>query len=269
MPIVVSGGVDASKSLVLWNNILNISTITQSGTQAGYPAINAAKDPATWSEWRASSGGATYMQANIPAGGGNRIVNAVGISAHNLATTATNVSIQYSSNGTDWTLATAIYSPLTNEDIILYFPTVNAQYWRINMLAGLGSIGVVFLGNALLMPHTPVDSYVPLHHARQYNKMFNDSIKGHFLGNRVMAAGAETDIDFGFVQRDWADGPLRGFEDHYNKGGTFFYAGWPGGKPQDIGYCRARGEDEVMSVEYIEADKLTSLSFGVRAYVGT
>lgn len=268
MPVIVNGAVDGSKSHILWDNVLSRSNITQAGTMPQYPAINAAKDPNTWSSWRASGGSATYLTANVPAGSGNRNIGALGVAAHNLATTATNISVQYSTDGSSWTLAAPIYSPLTDEDILILFPVVNAQYWRVNMLGGLGSIGVVYLGNTLIMPHPPTDDYVPLHHARQYEKMFNDSLKGQFLGNRVMSAGASTQVDYGFVDRSWADGPLRGFEDHYNKGGTFFYASWPSGKPQDMGYCRAGSSDEIMAVEYIEAEKMASLSFGLEAYVG-
>ena len=124
------------------------------------------------------------------------------------------------------------------------------------------------VGSKLAFPHTPIDSYTPLHHARRYEKMFNDSIKGVMLGNRVMASGAETDVDFGFVNRSFVDGPLRAFESHYNQGGTFFYAGWPAGQPLDMGYCRADSEYAIVNVEYIEGDGLANLSMGLKAYVG-
>lgn len=268
MAVVASGVSDLSKAIILWDNVLNSATITSAGTNPAYPAINAAKDPNTWSAWRGASGVATSMTADIPAGMGRRTNNCLGVANHNLATSGASVSLQYSDDGSSWSLATAIYAPLSDEDFMLYFPTITARYWRVNVLGNVASIGVVFLGNVLIMPSAPLDDYTPLHHARQYTKMFNDSIKGQFLGNRVMAAGAETDVDFGFVTRDFVDGPLRGFEDHYNRGGTFFYASWPGGKPQDMGYCRAKGEDETISIQYVEADRLANLSFGVRSFVG-
>ena len=89
------------------------------------------------------------------------------------------------------------------------------------------------------------------------------------LGNRVMSAGAETSVSFPVVDRAWVDGPLVPFASHYNQCGTFFYAGWPSGKPQDMGYCRAPGETDIVEVEYIHADKLASLSFGLHGYVPT
>lgn len=270
MPIVLSGGVDGSKSIIQWDNVFMRSVITDVGTQPNHPAINAARDPSTWSSWKAVAGSASSFTANVPAGGGNRTNNTLGVAAHNLASTGASLSLQLSDDGVTWTLATGIYAPLTDEDFILHFPTLNAQYWRVNLINSNAntSVGVASLGNALIMPHAPIDSYTPLHHARKYTKMFNDSIKGQFLGNRVMAAGAETTVDYGFIPREFADGPLIPFASHYNQGGTFFYAGWPAGKPQDMGYCRASGDDETVSVEYIEGHRLANVSFGLRSYVG-
>ena len=117
-------------------------------------------------------------------------------------------------------------------------------------------------------PHPPVDSYTPLHRARRYTKMFNDSLRGQFLGNRVMAAGAETEVDLGFVTRSWLEGNISGFEERYNQGGTFFYAGCPALYPRDMGYCRANGEDAALEIEFTEGQRLATLSFGVESFVG-
>jgi hypothetical protein len=81
--------------------------------------------------------------------------------------------------------------------------------------------------------------------------------------------GAATDVDLGFVQRTFVDGALVGFKTHYDQGGTFFYAGCPSMYPLDMGYCTAGSEDETVAVEYIQADRLANLSFGVVAYVGS
>jgi len=253
---------DGNKAFVLWDNILTRSTITSPEQPTNGPRINAL-DPATWNSWSVQLG--TSLIADY---GSDYTVDSVGIASHTMATDGATILIQHSPNGTDWTSAHPPYIPLTNEDIIIVFPQVTARYWRVLVYNAPTTVGVVFLGKRLIFPHTPIDSYTPLNHARKYTKEFNESIKGALLGNRVMAAGAETEVDFGFVERSWADGPLVPFERHYNQGGTFFYAGYPGGKPLDMGYCRAIDADATIAVEYIEADKLASLSFGVHSYVG-
>lgn len=263
MPVIVtSTATDSGKSFALWDNILLNSTISDASLPVAGPRINAL-DPATWNSWIALSG------AVLVADRGSAVaVNSFGISAHTLASNGANIVLQYSSNGTTWTNAFTVYSPDSDEDLAFIFGTITARYWRVLVGGASANIGVIFVGSRLVFPHTPIDSYTPLHHARRYTKEFNDSIKGAMLGTRVMAAGAETTADFGFVPRAYVDGPLRGFENHYNRGGTFFYAGYPSGKPQDMGYCRADSEDAIINVEYIEGAGLANLSFGVRAYVG-
>lgn len=265
MPVVVdpSAIADGNKAIVLWSNLLVDADISAAGEADGYPAINVT-DPATFDSWKGATAG-DYIEADL---GAAMAVNTLGIAAHTLGTSGASLELDYSDDGAAWTAAVE-YDPLTDEDVIIMFGNITARYWRLTVTDAVANVGVVFLGARLVFPHTPVDGYTPLHHARRYSKLFNDSLKGQMLGNRVMAAGAETTVDLGFVERSFVDGPLRGFEDHYNRGGTFFYAGYPSGKPLDMGYCRAQGEDDIVTVEYIEADKLSNLSFTVRAYVGT
>ena len=261
MPVVIeTGAADTSKANVVWQAVE--PSVVASTEADGYPAINLI-DPATWSSWQPIAVPAT---ASYDLGSAFSI-DAVGIGAHTLATSGATIEVQSSTNNSAWTTR-ATSAPLTDDDLILLFPSVFARYWRIRITGSVASIGVFVAGVKLAFPHTPIDSYTPLHHSRQYTKMFNDSIKGAMLNNRVMAQGAETDVDLGFVQRSFVDGPMRAFESHYNQGGTFFYAGWPAGQPLDMGYCRALDEDEIVMVEYIQGANLANLSFSVRAYVG-
>lgn len=263
MPVYMApSATDGNKAFVLWDNILTRSTILAPSDPPSGPRINAL-DPATWNGWTALAGAALTGDY-----GSTTTVDAVGIAAHKLATNGCSVLLQYSTDGTTWLDAHPVYAPLTDEDLIIVFANRTGRHFRLLVQNGNAHVGVVFVGKRLIFPHTPIDSYTPLNHARQYTKEFNDSIKGANLGNRVMAAGAETEVDFGFVDRAWVDGPLPPFERHYNQGGMFFYAGYPGGKPLDMGYCRAIDADAIIAVEYIEADKLASLSFGVHSYVG-
>jgi len=251
-----------NKSTVAWDNKATASNVSASTAAAGYPAVQAT-DPATWSSWRPTSVPA-WLRSDM---GVATVIDAVGIAAHTLASSGAVVAVQRSSNNVTWTTVYT-YTPTSDEDVLILFPAVSARYWRVYVTGAVANLGYVSFSQRLTFPHTPVDSYTPLHHARKYTKMFNDSIKGAMLGNRVMAAGAETAVDLGFVDRSFVDGALRGFESHYNQGGTFFYAGWPQGQPLDVGYCRAGSEDEIIQVQYVEAGKLAELSFSVMAYVG-
>ena len=263
MPVVIqSGAADTGRAVVAWNNLATAANVTASTAADGYPAVNVV-DPATWSSWLATAVPAwVRMDAGVAVQ-----VDAVGIAGHGAGKSGATLAVQHSPDGTTWTTAATV-TPTNDEDLLILFPLVSARYWRVYVTGAVCNIAVVSFSKKLAFPHSPIDSYTPLNHARTYTKEFNDSIKGALLGNRVMATGAETDVDLGFVDRWFVDGPLVGFENHYNQGNTFFYAGWPAGKPLDMGYCRALGDQEIIAVEYVEADKLANLSFSVRAYVG-
>ena len=263
MPVVISGAAtDTNKAVVAWDNKATAANISASTAAAGYPAVNAV-DPATWSSWLASTS-PSWIKADL---GVSTSIDSVGIAAHNLASSGAQVVVQQSPDDVSWNTV-YIYNAVTDDDVLILFPAVSARYWRLYLDFAAANIGYISFSAKLAFPQTPIDSYTPLHHARKYTKMFNDSIKGVMLNNRVMAAGAETSVDLGFVDRAFVDSLIRGFESHYNQGGTFFYAGWPAGQPLDLGYCRAAGDEDIIKITYVEAGKLAELSFSVRAYVG-
>lgn len=269
MPVVIQPGAqNTSKAMVLWDNFLSDGVITgSSGTDPNYPAVNATKDESTWSSWKAGD--------NVPRMGEFRVdlgevktFSALGVSSHSLGSDGATIQLYASSDGVNYGGPRQSYSPDSDDDFMLLFQNYTFRYVIIRIISGPSSIGVVFLGKPLVFPHAPVDSYTPLHHSRRYEKLYNDSLKGHFLSNRVMSAGAETEVDMGFLDRNWLESNIRGFERHYNQGRTFFYAGCPSRYPDDLGYCRSAGSDESLAIEFIEGDRLSSLSFGVRSFVG-
>lgn len=260
MPVVVHSSLEINHAIALWQNQLTASRLQAPSNQN---RINVT-DPATYSSWDN-----TNTNPNLVWDCGSAVsISTIGIAAHNMATSGATVRVDYSDDNVTYSVANPFYAPTTNDDIILVFPTVSARYWRLNFNGGTFSIGVVMGGTRINFPHAPIDSYTPLHRARKYNKFFTDSLRGQFLGNRVMAAGAETEVDLGFVDRAWLEGAIGGFERTYNQGGTFFYAGCPSKYPLDMGYCRANSEDATVQIEWIEGDKMANLSFGVRSFVG-
>jgi hypothetical protein len=260
MPTVVKpGALNPSAATVLWQSVT--PTVTATNAAVGYPAINLI-DPATFSSWK----GTVAPTSAVYDFGVAVAVNGFGIIAHYMATSASNYSVQHSSDGVAWTTVHT-ETPLTNDDVFCIFPTVTARYWRI-LLTAVANIGVFVVGNRLIFPHAPVTSYKPLHHARKYTKRFNDSVGGHFMGTTVLSSGAETDVNMGFFDRSWLENNIRPFEYHYNQGGAFMYAGSPSLYSLDVGYCRSNGNDSMLEIEWTEADKMATLNFGIRSFVG-
>ena len=262
MPVFMQAGYSLpNRAHVLFNNVATISNTTFGSQAYGFPGVNVF-DPATYNSWQANSLGGAVMTINTA---NDRTYSGVGIAAHNMASVGSRVLVQHSANGTDWTTVSLV-TPLTNEDIFIIFNPISVSWFRLNFQLAVPNIGLVIAGPCRDFPSTPIDSYTPAQHSKQYTKQFNRSIQGQFLGNRVMGSGGMMDIQFPHVTRDWVDGPLLNFEDHYNRGGTFFYAGWPGGKPQDMAYGWPGSEDSIIDVEYVIADKLATVSFDMEFY---
>lgn len=264
MPVVISSGaISPENATVIWNRAIDNPVVTSSSSVvSGYPAINVL-DPATYSSWKAiGTNPALIFDFGVATS-----IDGAGISAHNMATSGvTQIGVRSSIDGISWTTR-GIYNPLTNEDIVFIFPQVTARYWNILLSGPAANIGCVALGKRLIFPSAPIDDYTPLRHSRQYTKLFNNSLGGQLLGNRVIAAGASTTVDFGFVDIAFVENELPEFMDHYNRGGTFFYVACPRDFPREMGYCWAIGEDSMIDVSYIEGGDLSNLSFGVNSYV--
>lgn len=262
MPAIVwSGAQGADKTNCLIANKITASNVTGSTSQSGYEAVNVT-DQGTSLSWKPVS-----MPANLTVDlGSAQEVDGAGLAAHTLATSATTLHIEYSSDNVSWTSAGSIL-PVSNEEMFILFSPITARYWRVRFTGGIPSVGVLFLGKRFVFPHVPTIEYRPLNHARVYEKFFNDSLGGNFINNRVRSAGAETEVDMGFVTRNYADTALPAFEVPYNKGMCFFYASCPDKYPLDVGYCRAGGQNDTVQVDYIDG-QYANLSFTLRAYVG-
>lgn len=266
MPVVLTDPLANNKTVVLSSLGFQNATLEAANDQVANPAVNALND-STFDYWGQS--GSMETRLRKVGGIGLLDVNACGVSGHNLGTTGSTFFVRYSDNGTTWSNATPSYAPLTDEDIFFIFPRRAHLYWELAFGGSSGAyVSNVKMGLRLDFPCTPIEGYRPVHHSRKYTKYFNNSIEGHLLGNRVMASGGTTTVDFPDLDRNFVDGPMQAFESHYNIGRSFFYAGWPNGKPQDVAYAWADGEDAMIDVSYTHGSKRASVAFGMSIKYG-
>ena len=267
MPVVLTDPLANNKTVVLWDSPLDRVVVTAESDLAGAPALNALRD-STFDYWGQFGVGTvtrlTKVGTDFPL-----TASALGISGHNLGTTGSTLFLTRSSDLVTFTNVIAPYSPLTDEDLLFIFPQETNVHWRVAFGGSTGAyVSNVKLGQRLDFPYTPIEGYRPTHHSRKFTKYFNNSIEGHLLGNRVMSSGGTTTVEFPDLDRAFVDGPMRGFEDHYNRGRSFFYAGWPNGKPQDLAYAWADGEDAMIDVAYTNGSKRASVGFGMSIKYG-
>ena len=266
MPVVLTDPLANNKTVILWDNHFERTANSYLNDSPTNPASNAITD-STFDFWQ--QGGTAITRLRKIGDVSNVTANACGISGHNLGTTASRLYILYSDDGTTWLNATPPYDPVTDEDLLFIFPQRTHLYWEVAFGLSTGAyVSNVKLGRRVDFPYTPIEGYRPTHHSRKFTKYFNNSIEGHLLGNRVMSSGGTTTVEFPDLDRAFVDGPMRGFEDHYNRGRSFFYAGWPNGKPQDVAYAWADGEDAMIDVAYTNGNKRASVGFGMSIKYG-
>ncbi len=262
--IIRVGALDTNVINVLYQNIFADGTLSQSSQATDYAAANIT-DEATWNGWQPTS-----VAAWVKVDYGSAVsCNMLGISSHDMFTAGASFSLEYSADNVSWTTISASYTPLDNDDIIVCFAPTSARYWRFNLTGAVATIGVIKLGTKLAFPCAPLDGHIALHHARRYEMMSNESAGGQFLNNRVVKVGAETSVNVGQVDRDWAETSLEEFELHFNQGGSFFYCGSPSDIPKDMGYCKRPNGAGEMGVTWVEGEIMADVNFEVRSYVAT
>lgn len=262
--IIISGAVDTNVINVLYRNVFDEGTLTFSTQATWFNATNITDD-ATWNAWKPTAVPAT-LTVDI---GAPVLCDMMGISSHDMKTVNASFSLQSSTDGITWTTRSASYTPLDNDDIIVCFPPVTARYWRFNLTGGLAAIGVIKLGPKLAFPCAPLEGHIALHHSRTYETLSNGSMTGQFFSSRVVRTGAETSVNVGIVDRDFAEINLAEFELHYNQGSAFFYCGAPSDIPKDMGYCKRPGSSSEMGVAWVEGEIMADVSFEVTSYVAT
>lgn len=252
---------------ILWDNKLKYSTISATHGADGSDPLQAL-GPQTYDAWTTISPltGNAWIDAEFSSAVECRCV---GIAAHNLGTRGTGVFVvQYDDGGTMVTIGN--FNLADNGPALMIFDMASSTKWRFIVSPGDGSrgaIGTLFLGNLLRIPGAIGEGYVPIDAARRIEIKNSVSLGGQFIGSRIRRGGIETEATFGPVPRDFVDGAaFKAFRNHYDSGGTFFYAGCPSLMPDDVGYCwRPDGSSELRP-SYSAGGSLAALTIGLAGY---
>lgn len=259
--IIDSGSTDTNLPMLLYYSIFEDGDVTVSSETADGAGANALEDT-TFDFWTPAT-----FPAQITVDYGSAVeCDCVGIAAHDAGTNGSTYVVQSSDDGSAWTTRFSL-APLTNDTVLGIFPAISARYWRVRCSTAISSTGVIKLGKRLIIPGGVLSGHVSVNHSHKIELLNNTSIKGQFLGNRILRIGAETEINFGLLETSFVDNDMAVFEAHYNSGRTFFYAGSPLSYPEDYGYCwRPEGADELRP-SYQEGGTLMQVDMAVSVYV--
>ena len=104
-------------------------------------------------------------QATLTMDAGEAVtVDWFGLAAHNInSLDGGTINLEYSDNGTEWTLACGPVVPVTSRPVICVFAEESHRYWRIvfDQTAGTLRVGVAALGQRLVWPRGVRHPFAP------------------------------------------------------------------------------------------------------------
>lgn len=257
--VITAGATDTQRPMVLYENVFSDGVLVASSAIADGAGDNAV-DTFTYDYWTPAI---VPAQLTVTLDGPTE-VDCFGIAAHNLGSEGATVSLQYY-NGSTWVTIVS-QSPLLDADILAVFPTVTATQFRVNMSGAVASIGVVMAGKRLVFPTGILSGYTSTDHSKKYDLMTTRTLGGNFAGNRVYRVGIETSVTFGMIDADWVDTTMALFENHYNTGQPFFYAGSPSTLPNDMCYAWRPERGGELSPSYEEGGIYQEFDMDIMAY---
>jgi len=219
---------------ILWQNILLDGTVTATLEDNGL-ALSALTQ-STNDAWGASAG------ATLTSAGSARTANLAGFAAHTLS--GRTVYVEYLA-GASW-VAAASLAVTSNAPFMLSFQTISAASWRIRVTGGAFTLGVVFLGPALMVPGVIQVPHTPLHMCETVELMGgNQSRNGQFLLTEYEVFAGQASLSFEVQTPQYVLDDFEAFRQWFNRGNTFFIACSGRYWPRDMGYCRRNGQEIV------------------------
>lgn len=231
--VVVQNGFNPAVPLT--HSRIGIETIGRTGTVsassalAGFPASSAA-NPLTYEFWKPATVPATWV---VDAGSAVT-VDYVGIASHNLGTAAATITLQRSSDNTNWV---DVVSTTAGNDapIMFLFAPLTFRYWRVLVDGNDIAIGVINIGKVLEMERACFAGISPIDLSRRTVIRPNVSEGGQWLGRSIIRQGSATSVTFRHLTNNF----YRNSFDSFVKEALeypFFFAWRPEGYPESIGY---------------------------------
>lgn len=207
--------------IILADNRFRDATPTATDTATGYD-VAAIADERTYTFWQAAAAGIKYLTVNC---GSSKAANAVAVIGHNLYTAGVALSVEYSSNGSDWSEALAGATPTTDGAFLRTFTEQTAQYWRVKLASGSAAprVAQIVLGQRITVPWPPDGPYTPYTETVEAETTLGKT--GHILGSLVHFKPLAIAPRWREIDRTWTFGTFQAFWDgHASLLRPFFWA---------------------------------------------
>lgn len=228
---------------IAYHNLARDADLLASSEADNYPA-DSVQSPDTFEYWRPTALPATLrfdLGASQAVSPPPNTVNYLAIAAHNLGSKGCSVKVQYSTNGSNFTDASDVATPSDDSAILLLFPGRQERYIRLYVdgvvsPTEIPTIGVVYLGNVLVMPRMLYGGHAPMTLNRDTVLYRAMSEGGQFLAQGIRRKGFSGSASFRYLSASW----YRTYFDPFVESARqypYFFAWRPSDYPSEMVYA--------------------------------
>lgn len=219
-----------SSPMILANNLAIGAIVSATSDAQGFPA-SAVTNPLTYERWAPATAGSHAITIDVPSK-----IDTIAIAAHTLGTEGASFVISvFFTDVAEWF---DVYSDTATSDepivLPLFAPVTTVSQVRIT-IDKQAEIGVIYIGERLLMPLTIYGGHTPDTLGRTVEFTTAESVTGNFLGRTVERSGYEVSYSFKYLGAAW-------YRQHFDKfardaiRNPFFIAWYPSRYPKEVVY---------------------------------
>lgn len=233
-------GLTADHPIIGWINLVTVSNISATDSDADFPVTNLA-NPATHLSWKAGAADSppTYDYITVSPNTADDI-DYIAIARHNLGSLAIPIEIGYFDTASPpvWTVLVA-ESLLADDSPALFrftAQTLTTVSIRLGPTSLQSEIAVCYCGKLLVLPRRLYQGFAPINYARIAKVTSGRSEAGNFLGRIVLQEFVKDTVPLSLIDPAY-------FRDHIaaflvdSKERPFFFAWRPQTYPAEVGYC--------------------------------
>lgn len=226
---------DRTAPVIGWQSQVVVTGVEADFEEDNFPATNLA-NPATNLLWRSTSTATQYVTFDLNE---EEPVDYIGIARHNLGSTGVVISVEIQTyDSTDWVELIEGFVVADDAPILIRFLENIAGAMRLKLvpLATAPEMGVVYIGQMLVMPIGIPQGHTPLIDGRITRTVDGNSEAGDYLGSIILSQKLASSVSFQHLDAAWYRRNMRPLV-KAGRGTPFFWSGFPDSHPREAGYA--------------------------------
>ncbi len=229
---------------ILFDNRLDdgVPTATTTDADTQYNVLNL-KDWRSYTFWKASTTATHHISIDALVA---KTANSVAIIAHDLFTQGATVAVEWSDNGTAWSVAMAPIVVPSNKAFFRKFTPSTHRYWRL-VITGMTApafIGILVIGERLTMEQYIEGQYNPDAETLKLHDAVSDD--GQLLGTIQSHTNKDYKANFRAISTAWINATFKPAWDlHISKGKPFFWIWNITDYPDDVQLVRIKNKGKL------------------------